>query len=102
MVRVTAGGWWTRDGSALPLALCVEAAAQAAGELLAPAGEDSPNWALAGIERATLDRLVTAGETLQVEVRLERRLGTAVRVAAELRADGIRVGEVRLILGARA
>ena len=99
MVRATASGYWTRGGEALSSAWLVEAVAQGAALLLAPAdGDGEPRLALAAVESASFARAPEPGETLEITVALEARLGGLVRVRGEIRADGQPLGTATVVL----
>jgi hypothetical protein len=98
IVRVSAGSYWLRGAATAPLAILVEAAAQGAALLFEAGVDPTVELRLAGLEEVTLDRLPIAGETIEIEARIERRLGPATRVRAELRRDGLLAGRATLIL----
>ena len=98
-LRLSAGDWWLRGAARSPIGLLVEAAAQASALLLAPDGAGEPSSLyLAGIEDATIDELPAAGETIEIEARIEARLGRVTRVAARLLASGREAGRATLLL----
>lgn len=100
VVRLTAGGWWGRDPRGLTLSLLVEAVAQAAALVLGPREVSGERMALAAIESARLDRSPRPGETLEIRLRLETRLGRLVRVRGELTGDGRELGAATVVLAA--
>jgi hypothetical protein len=103
-VRWSAADWWLRGAAAAPIALLVEAAAQAAAGLLLPespieAGPlDVETLRLAGVDDARVDALPLPGESWEVEARIERRLGRLTRVEARFFAGGREAGRATLVL----
>lgn len=100
LLRATAGAWWGRGGGDLTLPLLVEAVAQSAALLLGPEDGPGERMALAAVEAANLDRRPAPGETVEIRVRLETRLGRLVRVRGELTADGEEIGAATVVLAA--
>jgi 3-hydroxymyristoyl/3-hydroxydecanoyl-(acyl carrier protein) dehydratase len=98
VVRWSAGDWWLRGAPTAPIGLLVEAAAQAAGELLAPTGAAAEELRLAGVDGASVEALPGPGESWEVEARIEARRGGLTRVAARFLAGGREAGRATLVL----
>jgi 3-hydroxymyristoyl/3-hydroxydecanoyl-(acyl carrier protein) dehydratase len=99
VVRPTASAFWTRGAEAAPVAWLVEAVAQGAAVVLAPEDDQGERrLALAAVEGAEFTRPPAPGETLEVRVALEARLGALVRVRGEVWADGRPLGTAIVVL----
>jgi 3-hydroxymyristoyl/3-hydroxydecanoyl-(acyl carrier protein) dehydratase len=99
VVCSTADAFWTRGADPPPAAWLVEAVAQGAAVLLAPEDDLSGRrLALAAVEGAEFTRPPAPGETLEIVVALEARLGSLVRVRGEVRADGRPLGTAIVVL----
>jgi 3-hydroxyacyl-[acyl-carrier-protein] dehydratase len=109
-LRLTAGGRMLAQDSRLPLVFLVEACAQLTALAAAPAntadtagGEAGAGIGyLAAVEGFQVKRLPAVGDTVVVEVRIERRLGRLLQVACELWADDEALGGGRLTVTAPA
>lgn len=109
VVCASADAWWGRSGNGPGLPLLVEAVAQAAALVLAPEGPDgsagsagatAERMSLAAIEDARLTRAPRPGERVEIDLRLETRLGHLVRVRGELRSAGEELGAATVVLAA--
>jgi hypothetical protein len=101
VVRWSADDWWLRGDAATPIGLLVEAAAQAAAELLLPEdGRAGGDLRLAGVDDATVEALPRPGESWEVEARVELRRGRLTRVAARFLDRGRETGRATLVLAA--
>ena len=96
-VLVSANAFWSRGASTLELPLLVEAAAQAAAELL-PSSAEEERLVLAALSECELKRAPRAGEAIEIEVAIAARLGSAVRVDATIRATDPSAEIARLTL----
>jgi hypothetical protein len=74
--------------------------AQAAALLLQASGEGERQLSLAGFEGIECDRAPSAGDRLEIEVRLEARFGAVLRVAAVVRSEGEAIARGSLLLAA--
>lgn len=101
VLSVSAGSWWTREGS-LPPMMALEALAQGAAILLRETGEGPKGPAealyLAGIDSAAFSEELEssplrAGDVLEIRARLRLRLGPLLRIEAEMLRDDRRVVE---------
>jgi hypothetical protein len=103
---LTLDAWWLRGAAELPLALLVEAAAQAAalaaeGEEGVPAASSAaPELRLGALAGCELLRPLRAGERLEFEVALAGRFGAMTRVAVAVRSAGETVARLGLTLSA--
>jgi 3-hydroxymyristoyl/3-hydroxydecanoyl-(acyl carrier protein) dehydratase len=100
IVALTLGGTWQRAGGAMPLSLLVEAMAQAAAVILEDPRGERRELVLAGLEAVELSAPARPGDRLEIEVRLEARLGGVVRVAAIASREGATVARGALFLAA--
>lgn len=98
VVRLSADDAWSRARGEISVAWVVEAVAQSAALLLAPAGEGERRLALAAIESAELVRPPAPGETLEIAVSIETRWGALVRVRGRLSLDGAPAGGALVVL----
>jgi len=97
LARWSASSYWQRGHDLLQATWLVEAAAQAAGLLLAQ-GPVEPTVLLAGVELAALSRPIRCGESVEIETRIAGRLGRLVRVEARATVAAEAVGELVLTL----
>jgi len=98
IARWSAGAFWSRGEANLPLSLLVEAAAQAAALLLPERSSKPERLLMAGIDQARVERLLAPGESVEIEVRIAKRLGSLLRVEARAYALSERIGEAALTL----
>lgn len=113
MVALTGGAWWSR-GTAVPELLAIEMLAQAAVLLLDPPAADAGDGGsrsvqgmaagyLAGVEGIELRAPLEPGDRYAIEVVLERRFGSLLKVRATMRngldADAAVVACGSLLLG---
>jgi UDP-N-acetylglucosamine acyltransferase len=82
----------------MPGVLMIESLTQVATLLLAGTDPDTRRTWLRGVDNAKFRRQVVPGDRLQLEVRLARRRGPIVRVAAVATVDGQTVAEAELIM----
>ena len=97
-VAITADAYWLRGAESFGLPFLIEAAAQAAALLAAPAGEALDDLRLAGVSACELKRPICAGEILDLELALEARRGAIARVGATVSSAGEEVARLTLTL----
>ena len=99
-VRLTSTAFWIRDGGELGVALLAEMMAQGAALLLRDPTAPDADRLLAGLEGVECDQRICAGDTLEIEAKLEARLGGAVRVAVRVFREDLEIARGRLLLTA--